>query len=124
MNGIGLLSLGSLAQGLFSARFIIQLIRSEKAGKVLSPLIFWQLSILASFLLMVYGTFRHDIVIVGGQVFGYLIYIRNLQLQNAWDKFPKWSRVLILIMPFVFFGFLFSGDFSFPSLFSNPEIGT
>ncbi|MDG1277791.1 MAG: lipid-A-disaccharide synthase N-terminal domain-containing protein [Algoriphagus sp.] len=124
MNGIGLLSLGFLAQGLFSARFIIQLIRSEKAGKVLSPLIFWQLSILASFLLMVYGTFRHDIVIVGGQVFGYFIYIRNLQLQNAWDKFPKWSRVLILIMPFVFFGFLFSGDFSFPSLFSNPEIGT
>lgn len=124
MNGIGLLSLGFLAQGLFSARFIIQLIRSEKAGKVLSPLIFWQLSILASFLLMVYGTFRHDIVIVGGQVFGYFIYIRNLQLQNAWDNFPKWTRVLILTMPFVFFGYLFSGDFSFPSLFSNPEIGT
>lgn len=124
MNSIGLLSLGFLAQGLFSARFIIQLISSEKAGKVLSPIIFWQLSIFASFLLMVYGAFRHDIVIVGGQVFGYYIYIRNLQLQNSWDKFPKWIRVFIVVMPFVFFGYLFSGDFSFPDLFSNPEIGT
>jgi lipid-A-disaccharide synthase-like uncharacterized protein len=111
MKGIGLLSLGFLAQGLFSARFIIQLIRSEKAGKVLSPLIFWQLSILASFLLMVYGTFRQDIVIVGGQVFGYYIYIRNLQLQNAWDKFPKWLRGLTLVLPFCFFGYLFITHF-------------
>jgi 4-amino-4-deoxy-L-arabinose transferase-like glycosyltransferase/lipid-A-disaccharide synthase-like uncharacterized protein len=124
MNGIGLLSLGFLAQGLFSARFIIQLIRSEKAGKVLSPLVFWQLSILASFLLMVYGTFRQDIVIVGGQIFGYYIYIRNLQLQNAWDKFSKWLRGLILVLPFCFFGYLFITHFSFPSLFFNPEIDT
>ncbi len=124
MNGVGLLSLGFLAQGLFSARFIIQLINSEKAGKVLSPLIFWQLSIIASFLLMVYGTFRQDIVIVAGQVFGYYIYIRNLQLQNAWIKFPAWFRISVLVLPILFFGYLFSGDFSFPALFSNPEIGT
>ena len=48
-------SLGFIAQILFSARLLIQWWRSEKAGKVISPTIFWQLSVIASFLLIVYG---------------------------------------------------------------------
>lgn len=123
MNNWVLLGIGFLAQGLFSARFLIQLVKSEKAGKVLSPVIFWQLSLIASFLLLVYGTFRLDIAIVGGQVVGYFIYIRNLQIQNAWKLFPVWLRWSFLLLPIFFFGYLiFQADYDFNLLFHNPDI--
>ncbi|MEE4137122.1 MAG: lipid-A-disaccharide synthase N-terminal domain-containing protein [Desulforhopalus sp.] len=57
-------AVGFLAQLLFSARQLTQWISSERAGKILSPLLFWQLSIVASFLLMVYGILRHDLAII------------------------------------------------------------
>ena len=101
MNSWALLGVGFLAQGLFSARFFIQLVKSEKAGKVLSPVIFWQLSLMASFLLLVYGTFRQDLAIVGGQLVGYFIYIRNLQIQDAWKQFPVWLRWAFLFLPVI-----------------------
>jgi 4-amino-4-deoxy-L-arabinose transferase-like glycosyltransferase/lipid-A-disaccharide synthase-like uncharacterized protein len=123
MNNWLLLGIGFLAQGLFSARFLIQLVKSEKAGKVLSPVIFWQLSLMASFLLLVYGTFRQDIAIVGGQLFGYFIYIRNLQIQNAWKNFPVVIRWSFLLLPFLFLVYLiFEVDYDFNLLLNNPEI--
>ncbi|WP_296705648.1 lipid-A-disaccharide synthase N-terminal domain-containing protein [Algoriphagus sp.] len=125
MSSWWLLGVGFLAQGLFSARFLIQLIKSEKAGEVLSPVIFWQLSLIASFLLMIYGTFREDAVIVGGQVIGYYIYIRNLQIQNSWKKFGLFLRVLFLVLPFVFFIYLiFFNHLDLDRLFDNPEISS
>ena len=123
MNSWLLLGVGFLAQGLFSARFLIQLIKSEKAGKVLSPTLFWQLSLLASFLLMVYGTFRQDLVIVGGQLIGYFIYIRNLQIQKVWSNFPRLLRCLFVVLPFLFFSNLvFFRNVDLSHLFDNPEI--
>jgi len=123
MNSWLLLGVGFIAQGLFSARFLIQLVKSEKAGKVLSPLIFWQLSLIATFLLMVYGTFRHDIVIVGGQVIGYFIYIRNLQIQKAWSQFHPIIAKFFLILPLLIFIYLiFFDHLNLNHLFDNPEI--
>ncbi|WP_192085390.1 lipid-A-disaccharide synthase N-terminal domain-containing protein [Algoriphagus sp. Y33] len=123
MNSSFLLGIGFLAQGLFSARFLIQLVKSEKAGKVLSPVIFWQLSLVASFLLLVYGTFRQDLVIVGGQLLGYFIYIRNLKIQNAWQLFPKWIRIGFIFLPLLFLAYLiFHAHYNFHSLVHNPEI--
>ncbi|MFC5624209.1 lipid-A-disaccharide synthase N-terminal domain-containing protein [Algoriphagus winogradskyi] len=123
MNSSFLLWIGFLAQGLFSARFLIQLVKSEKAGKVLSPVIFWQLSLVASFLLLVYGTFRQDLVIVGGQLVGYFIYIRNLKIQNAWQLFPKWIQLGFVFLPILFLGYLvFHAHYDFRSLVHNPEI--
>ena len=123
MNGWVLLFLGFLAQGLFSARFLIQLVKSEKAGKVISPIIFWQLSLIAAFLLMVYGTFRQDVVIVAGQVIGYFVYIRNLQIQKAWAQIPPFLGSLFLILPFGFFGSLYYFSlFGLELLLANPEI--
>lgn len=123
MKGIGLLLIGFLAQALFSARFLIQLIKSEKAGKVLSPTIFWKLSLIASFLLMVYGTLRGDLVIVSGQAIGYFIYIRNIQLKNDWVKISIFFRVLFMTLPITFFGFLyFFQPFRIEFLFFNSSI--
>ena len=76
MSDAYIYGVGFLAQGLFSARLIVQWIKSEKAGKSLSPTLFWQLSILASWMLFLYGLLRNDFAILLGQVISYFIYIR------------------------------------------------
>lgn len=101
LNQYLIFGLGFLAQALFGSRMIIQWISSERAGKVVSPTIFWQTSLLASFLFMIYGLLRYDVVIVGGQVVSYYIYIRNLQLKAAWLVFPVSLRLLFLVSPVV-----------------------
>ena len=92
-------SIGFLSQILFSSRILIQWIKSEKSNKVITPLIFWQLSLIASFLLFIYGWLRNDFAIMLGQVITYFIYIRNLQLQNYWTKLPKSIRVILFVVP-------------------------
>src|SRR3954469_25997032 len=96
-----ILSLGFFAQLLFASRMVVQWIQSERAGKIISPTVFWQTSLLASFLLMLYGILRHDGVIIGGQLLSYFIYIRNLQLKNEWKIFPVALRVVIVFLPMV-----------------------
>lgn len=118
-----LLGLGLIAQGLFAARFIIQLLKSEKAQNVQSPALFWQLSLLASFLLILYGFIRSDIVIVGGQIVGYMIYIRNLQIKGDWKGLPLLIRILAVLLPSVLFLFLIFGiNYNWEKFLANPEI--
>jgi lipid-A-disaccharide synthase-like uncharacterized protein len=74
------LILGFSAQALFSFRFIVQWIASEKAGKSVVPVLFWYLSIFGSALLLVYAIYRKDPVFILGQSTGVFIYIRNLHL--------------------------------------------
>ena len=99
MNQYLIYSVGFLAQILFSSRMILQWIISEKNKKVLNPVLFWEISLLASFLLFVYGYLRHDFSIMLGQTITYYIYIRNIQLQNDWMKIPTFLRWFILIFP-------------------------
>jgi len=74
------LGLGFLAQALFSARFLVQWIASEKAGKSVVPIIFWYISVAGSFLLLLYAIHRRDPVFILGQSTGIFIYGRNLYL--------------------------------------------
>jgi len=74
------LSIGFAGQGLFASRFIIQWIFSEKKGESYIPVIFWYLSIFGGLGLLTYAIFRKDPVIILGQSFGILIYLRNLYL--------------------------------------------
>lgn len=92
-------ALGFLAQGLFSARMLIQWVLSEKAKKVVSPTIYWQLSLLASILFSIYGWLRGDFVIILGQIFSYYIYIWNLNSKSNWKTLHPVIRQLILILP-------------------------
>lgn len=92
-------SIGFIAQILFSSRLIVQWISSEREKRVITPTIFWTLSLLASFLLFIYGYLRNDFAIMLGQGLTYFIYIRNLQLQNEWQKFHWISRVLLYSVP-------------------------
>ena len=74
------LIIGFVGQGLFASRFIVQWILSEKKGESHIPIIFWYLSIFGGISLLTYAIFRKDPVIITGQAFGIVIYIRNLIL--------------------------------------------
>ncbi len=74
------LVLGFVAQALFSARFILQWIASERAGKSVMPVVFWYLSISGSVLLLAYAVYRQDPVFILGQSAGLIVYFRNLYL--------------------------------------------
>ena len=70
--------IGIIAQALFTARFVVQWLASEKAGRSVIPFSFWLLSIGGGVLLLVYALYRRDPVFILGQAFGVLIYLRNL----------------------------------------------
>ncbi|MFO7962698.1 MAG: lipid-A-disaccharide synthase N-terminal domain-containing protein [Desulfobacterales bacterium] len=72
------LVIGFSAQALFSARFLIQWIASEKAGKSVVPELFWYFSLGGAALLLAYAIYRKDPVFILGQSTGFLIYGRNL----------------------------------------------
>ncbi len=121
MNNILIIGLGFLAQGLFFMRTIAQWFKSEQEGEVISPIIYWQISLLASILMLSYGILRDDFAIVLGQFLVYSIYIRNLQLKKAWQKMHWISKSLAIIVPIIYLAWLISSD-NFSSIFNNKDI--
>ena len=70
--------LGFAAQALFTMRFLVQWLASERAGHSVIPLAFWWFSIGGGLLLLVYALYRKDPVFIAGQAFGVFVYLRNL----------------------------------------------
>jgi len=103
-------SIGFIAQILFSSRLVVQWITSERQKKVITPTLFWSLSLFASFLLFIYGYLREDFAIMLGQGLTYFIYIRNLQLQGQWVKFPRLIRIFLFIVPVLITIFYFNNN--------------
>lgn len=121
MNNILIIGLGFLAQALYFTRTIAQWFKSEKEGEVISPIIYWQISLVASILMLTYGILRNDFAIVIGQFLVYSIYIRNLQLKKAWHKMHLISKGLAIVVPLGYLGWLvFSGNFN--SIFKNENV--
>ena len=71
---------GIVAQALFTMRFIVQWLASEKAGRSVIPMAFWIYSITGGTLLFVYALYRRDPVFILGQGMGLGIYVRNIAL--------------------------------------------
>jgi lipid-A-disaccharide synthase-like uncharacterized protein len=123
MNQYLVFTIGFIAQILFSARLLVQWISSEKAGRVLSPLLFWQLSILASFLLVLYGVLRHDLAILLGQAITYGIYIRNLYYHGFWKKIPRPIQLIIIAFPILAICWLLTGEaYNLQKIIGNKDI--
>ena len=76
----GWIALGFLAQAMFTMRFVVQWLASEKAGKSVMPIAFWFFSIGGGVLLLIYAIQRKDPVFIAGQSLGLFIYARNLML--------------------------------------------
>lgn len=116
-------ALGLLGQALFSARLLVQWISSEKAKKVLSPLLFWQISLIASMIFLLYGALRLDPVIILGQLIGFFIYIRNIYLKKAWSKLPVLIRIVIVCWPIFAVAWLaFGSTYSLGYILANNSI--
>lgn len=74
------LIIGLIGQVMFSMRFILQWIASERHKKSVIPISFWYFSIAGSILLLAYSIHRQDPVFILGQSLGCVIYFRNLVL--------------------------------------------
>jgi len=72
--------MGLAAQAVFAGRFLIQWIASERAGRSYVPVAFWYISIIGGLMLLSYAIWRQDIVFILGQLFGVVVYSRNLVL--------------------------------------------
>ena len=78
--------IGFLGQSMFSARFFLQWLASEKAGDSVVPRSFWYFSICGGVTLFIYALYRQDPVFVLGQGSGLFIYMRNLHLIRRKDE--------------------------------------
>jgi lipid-A-disaccharide synthase-like uncharacterized protein len=76
----GWVILGFFGQAFFTARFLVQWMASERAGRSVIPLSFWLFSIGGGSVLLIYALYRGDPVFILGQGLGLFIYIRNLML--------------------------------------------
>lgn len=75
---IAWLTVGFLAQAMFSARFLVQWIASEKVRKSIVPEAFWYFSAAGGAMLLAYAIWRKDPVFILGQAFGLVVYARNI----------------------------------------------
>ena len=74
------MAIGFLGQAIFTARFLVQWVVSEKKRDSVVPVAFWWLSLLGGTTLLSYAISRRDPVIIVGQGMGLVIYVRKLML--------------------------------------------
>ena len=73
------LAVGLVAQLMFSMRFIVQWVASERAKQSIVPEMFWYFSVVGGAMLFAYAIYRVDPVFMLGQGAGLFIYARNIQ---------------------------------------------
>lgn len=80
---------GFAGQGLFSARFLVQWIKSEKEKKSIMPIHFWYFSLAGGIVMLIYVIHLLDPVLILGQLSGLIVYSRNLYLIHREKKFLR-----------------------------------
>lgn len=82
------IAIGLAGQALFTSRFIVQWIASERVGRSVIPHAFWWLSLAGGMTLFVYALWRQDPVFILGQSMGIVVYARNLVLLHRTQRQP------------------------------------
>lgn len=118
---IWIYGIGFLAQIFFSARILCQWIVTEKAKKIISPPIFWILSIFGSYLLFIYGVLRNDFAIIFGQFIAYYIYLWNLNMQGIWKRIHVGLKAILLLTPVIAVALLMRDMNAFTTLFFRQK---
>ena len=116
-----IVAIGLLAQMFFSARILVQWVLSERARQVLSPSIFWVLSLAGSYLLCLYGWLRDDFSIILGQFIAYYIYLWNLNSKGLWRRVHVTLRGLLVLTPVVAAAFMLRDVGAFIDTFFRNE---
>ncbi len=89
--------IGLLAQFFFSARILVQWIKSERAHRIESPTLFWLFSVIGSVLLFAYGWMRDDFSIIFGESLSFYIYLWNLKAKGLYDRMAQANKLLLAI---------------------------
>ena len=84
--------LGYVAQIMFTMRFVVQWIASERAGKMVMPIAFWFFSIGGGLMTLLYGIVKREPIIIFGQLLANVIYVRNVML--IWKNKASGSQTL------------------------------
>ncbi|MGB5299280.1 MAG: lipid-A-disaccharide synthase N-terminal domain-containing protein [Thiogranum sp.] len=83
----GWLAVGFAGQALFSARFLLQWVYSERRKRSIIPVAFWYFSLAGGATLFIYALHIGDPVFILGQSMGVLIYTRNLYFIHKQRQF-------------------------------------
>jgi lipid-A-disaccharide synthase-like uncharacterized protein len=95
MRGLGMtvdqvwLGIGLLGQALFSARFLVQWLASERQKRSVVPVHFWYFSVGGGLTLLAYAIHRLDPVFIIGQAAGLFVYMRNLYFITRSQERPS-----------------------------------
>jgi lipid-A-disaccharide synthase-like uncharacterized protein len=84
-----LLIFGSTGQVIFSLRFVYQWVYGLIHHCSVLPLGFWIWSLIGSLIIIVYAFFRLDPVLILGQSFGFVAYIRNIMIDVKSKKISR-----------------------------------
>ena len=79
-------ALGLAGNLMFSSRFLLQWLSSEKKRRIVVPPLFWHLSFWGSLLSLVYSLHVDKLPVILGYVFLPMIYARNLILLRRGER--------------------------------------
>ncbi|WP_165231926.1 lipid-A-disaccharide synthase N-terminal domain-containing protein [Aquisphaera insulae] len=88
-RGAILLAVGFVGQAMFTARFAVQWLASERRGDSVVPVAFWWLSLAGGATLLGYAIGRREPVFAVGQAMGLVVYVRNLMLLGESRRRPS-----------------------------------
>ncbi|WP_455672354.1 lipid-A-disaccharide synthase N-terminal domain-containing protein [Phocaeicola sp.] len=71
---------GTVGQVVFTFRFVYQWLYSSRKNVSALPPAFWWISLAGSCIIVIYGVLRHDPILILGQSFGFVSYVRNLMI--------------------------------------------
>ena len=77
---LGWLIFGTIGYLFFTIRFVYQWYVSESLGQSKLPVGFFVLSIIGSIIIIIYGWYRSDIILIVGYGGGLVVYLRNLMI--------------------------------------------
>ena len=80
------IGIGFAGQLLFTSRFLVQWIASERRRESVIPVAFWWFSLAGGVTLLSYALWRRDPVFILGQAMGLVVYARNLALIHAKNR--------------------------------------
>ncbi len=83
---------GTVGQSMFFARFLVQWVASERAGRSHVPVAFWWLSLIGAAMMFVYAIHRKEPIFLIGQAVGWFVYSRNLILLRRTGEADSPSR--------------------------------
>jgi len=77
------MAVGVMGQLVFMSRMLVQWYASERQKESVVPVSFWWISIIGSVVVLAYGIKKMQPPVILGQLFGFVVYIRNLMLIYA-----------------------------------------